>query len=200
MWTACYLDRWNAIVSYVYFNNVQNLLEKNLKQARYNLHWPPNAKNWLLWKDPDAGKDWRREEKGTTDDEMAGWHHRLDGHELESALGVGDGQGGLARCSPWGRKVTWLSNWTELNWTIYKRKSVSGLLITSFWLKSVFCCVINCPTHQTFKKDKHTHTHKINSGHTLSIAHYLTKECPWLLNDSKILQILKLDSYHKGQT
>ena len=54
----------------------------------------------------DAGRDWGQEEKGTTDDEMAGWHHRLDGHELESALGAGDGQGGLACCSPWGHKVT----------------------------------------------------------------------------------------------
>ena len=66
--------------------------------------WPPDAKNWLIWKDPDAGKDWRWEEKGTTEDELAGWHHWLNGHEFEQAPGVGDGQGGLACCSPWGRK------------------------------------------------------------------------------------------------
>ena len=61
-------------------------------------------KNRLIEKDPDAGKDQRQEEKGTTEDEMVGWHHRLDGHEFEQALGVGDGQGGLACCSPWDHK------------------------------------------------------------------------------------------------
>ena len=77
--------------------------------------WPPDAKNWLIGKDPDAGKDWRQEEKGMTEDEMVGWHHQLDGHEFEKALGAGDGQGGLACCSPWGRKE---SNTAErLNWT-----------------------------------------------------------------------------------
>ena len=77
--------------------------------------WPPDLKNWLIWKDPDAGKDWGQEEKGTTEDEMVGWHHRLDEHEFEQALGVGDGQGSLACCSPWGRRE---SNMTEpLNWT-----------------------------------------------------------------------------------
>ena len=61
-------------------------------------------KSWLTGKDPDAGEDWRREERGTTEDEMAGWHHRLYGCEFEWTPGVGDGQGGLACCSPWGRK------------------------------------------------------------------------------------------------
>ena len=61
-------------------------------------------KNCLTGKDPDPGKDWRREEKGTTEDEMVGWHHRLDGHEFTQALGVGDGQRSLARCSSWGHK------------------------------------------------------------------------------------------------
>ena len=77
--------------------------------------WPPNAKNQLLGKDPDAGKDWRQEDKGTTEVKMIGWHHWLDGHEFEQAPGVGDGQGSLACCSPWGRKE---SDTTEqLNWT-----------------------------------------------------------------------------------
>ena len=62
--------------------------------------WPPDAKNWLIGKDPDAGKDWRQEEKGMTEDEMVGWHHQLEGHELEQAPGVGDGQGSLTCCSP----------------------------------------------------------------------------------------------------
>ena len=77
--------------------------------------WPPDVKNWVIWKDPDAGKDWGQEEKGTTEDEMVGWHHCLNGHEFESAPGVGDGQGGLACCSPWSRRVE--RNWvTALNW------------------------------------------------------------------------------------
>ena len=62
--------------------------------------WPPDTKNWLIWKYPDAGKDWRWEEKGTTEDEMVGWHHWLDGHEFEQTLGDGDGQGSLVCFSP----------------------------------------------------------------------------------------------------
>ena len=65
--------------------------------------WPPDAKSWLIRKDPDAGKDWRPE-KGMTEDEMVGWHHQLNGHEFEQALGVGVGQGSLVCCSPWGLK------------------------------------------------------------------------------------------------
>ena len=66
--------------------------------------WPPDVKNWLIGKDPDAGKDWRQEEKGMTEDEMVRWHHWLNEHEFEQAPGVGDGQGRLACCSPWGCK------------------------------------------------------------------------------------------------
>ena len=76
-----------------------------------------NAKNWLTSKDPDAEKDWRQEEKGTTEDEMIGWHHRLDEHEFKQAPGVGDGRESLACCSPWGCKesdMTKYLNWTEL--------------------------------------------------------------------------------------
>ena len=86
-------------------------------EAETPIFWPPDAKNWLIGKDPDAGKHWRQEEKGTTEDKMVGWHHRLDGHESEQALGVGDGQGGLACCSPWGHKeldTTERLNWSEL--------------------------------------------------------------------------------------
>ena len=87
-------------------------------EAETPILWPPDAKNWLIWKDPDAGKDWGQEEKGMTEDEMAGWHHRLDGPESQWTPGVGDGQGGLACCDSWGRKESdtteWL-NWPELN-------------------------------------------------------------------------------------
>ena len=82
--------------------------------------WPPHVKSWLIGKDSDAGRDWGQKEKGTTEDEMAGWHHRLDGCEFEWTPGDGDGQGGLACCDSWGRKESdtteWL-NWTELNWS-----------------------------------------------------------------------------------
>ena len=73
-------------------------------EAKTPILWPLDVKNWLTRKDPDAGKDWRREETGTAEDKMAGWHHQLKGHESEEAPGVGDGQGGLACCSSWGRK------------------------------------------------------------------------------------------------
>ena len=86
-------------------------------EAEVPILWPPDEKNWLICKDPDAGKDWRQEEKGTTEDEMVGWHHQFNGYEFEQALGVGDGQGSLVCCSPWGYKqsdtIEWLS-WTEL--------------------------------------------------------------------------------------
>ena len=80
--------------------------------------WPPHAKSWLIGKDSDAGRDWGQEEKGTTEDEMAGWHHWLDGGGSEWTPGVGDGQGGLAGCDSWGHKesdTTEQLNWTELN-------------------------------------------------------------------------------------
>ena len=70
-------------------------------EAETLILWSPDVKNWFIGKDPDARKDWRQEEKEMTEDEMVGWHHWLDGHEFEQAPGVGDGQGGLACCSPW---------------------------------------------------------------------------------------------------
>ena len=76
--------------------------EKTDAEAEAPILWPPDAKSWLIWKDPVAGKDWRQEEKGTTEDEMVGWPHQLSGHEFEQTPGVGDGPGGLACCSPWG--------------------------------------------------------------------------------------------------
>ena len=79
-------------------------IERTDAEAKTPILWPPDAKNWLLGKDPDAGKDWRRKEKGTTEDEMVGWHHRFTGHESGWTPGVGDGQGGLVCCGPWGCK------------------------------------------------------------------------------------------------
>ena len=96
--------------------------------------WPPDAKNWLTAQDPDAGKDWRWE-KGTTEDEMVGWHHWLNGHGFEWTPGVGDGQGGLVCCSPWGCKeseTTEQLNWTEVN-VHYFKKVLFLLIFFSFW-------------------------------------------------------------------
>ena len=82
--------------------------------------WPPDAKNWLIWKDSDAGKDWRQEEKGMTENKMIGWYHQPDGHEFEQAPGVGDGQESLVCCNPLGRKE--LDTTEQLNWLILWRK------------------------------------------------------------------------------
>ena len=83
--------------------------------------WPPDSESWLIWRDPDAGKDWGQEEKGTTEDEMVWWHHWHNGHGFGWTPGVGDGQGGLVCCSSWGCKeldTTEQLNWTELYLTV----------------------------------------------------------------------------------
>ena len=90
---------------------------RTYSEAETPILWPPDGKSWLIGKDPDAGKDWRREEKGMTEDEMVAWHHRLNGHGFEQTPGIVDGQGGLACCSLWGLKesdMTEQLNWTEL--------------------------------------------------------------------------------------
>ena len=90
---------------------------RNDATAETPIVWPPHVKSWLIGKDSDAGRDWGQEEKGTTEDEMAGWHYWLDGRESQWTPGVGDGQGGLACCDSWGLKeldMTERLNWTEL--------------------------------------------------------------------------------------
>ena len=103
---------------------------RNDAKAEAPILLPPHAKSWLIGKDSDAGRDWGQEEKGMTEDEIAGWHHRLDGHEFGWTPGVGDGQGGLACCDSWGRKesdTTERLNWTELRvvWEIAAEWRVS---------------------------------------------------------------------------
>ena len=88
---------------------------RNDAKAETLVLWPPHAKSWLIGKDSDAGRDWGQTEKGMTEDEMAGWHHRLNGHEFEWTPGVGDGQRGLACCDSWGRKESDMTE--QLNWT-----------------------------------------------------------------------------------
>ena len=112
-------------------------------KAETPILWPPHVKSWLIGKDPNAGKDWRWEEKGTTEGEMVGWHYWLNGHESEWTPGVGDGQGGLACCNSWDPKESDTSerlNWTEYMWAenqqyllqmIYSKRGAQVSLMTS---------------------------------------------------------------------
>ena len=93
-------------------------------EAEAPIIWPPGGKNWLIGKDRDAGKDWRQEEKGTTEDETVGWHHQLNRDEFEQAPGIGDGQGSLACCSPWGLKESDMTE--QLNWTEICNEGANG--------------------------------------------------------------------------
>ena len=127
MWKLDYKQGW-ALKNWCFWTLV---LEKTLEspldckeiqpinpkgnQSGIIIVWPPDAKNWLVGKDPAAGKDWRHEENGTTEDEMVGWHHLLDEHKFEQAPVVGDGQGSLACCSLWGHKESPTTDWPELN-------------------------------------------------------------------------------------
>ena len=108
-------------------------------EAEISILWLPDEKSWLIRKDPDAGKDCRREEKGTTEDEMAGWHHRLDGHGFGWTLGVGNGQGGLACCGSRGHRVG--HDWaTELNWPFPPSNHKSFYICDYFCFASQFIC------------------------------------------------------------
>ena len=120
-------------------------------EAEAPILWPPDAKNWLLGKDPDAWKDWRQDEKGMTEDEMVVWHHWLNEHEFEQAPGVGDGQGSLACCSPWGCKeldMTKRLNWAELTYEEIVSPDVGpgvGITQGSAWASLVVQMTKNLP-------------------------------------------------------
>ena len=111
-------------------------IERTDAEAEAPTLWPPEVKNWLIGKDPDAGKDWVQEEKEMTEDKMVGWHHQLDGHESEQALGGGDGQGSLACCSPWGRK--------ELGTKLNNNKMVLSFCAYIFSCPLDKCLKFNC--------------------------------------------------------
>ena len=110
-------------------------------EAESSILWPPDVKSWLIGKDPDAGRDWGQEEKGMTEDEMAGYHHGLHGCESEWTLGVGDGQGGLAFWDPWGHKeseTTERLNWTELKMLLLSQLQSSwGQILTDGSVHSI---------------------------------------------------------------
>ena len=139
--------------------------------------WPSDAKSCLIWKDPDYEKEWRQEGKGTTEDEMVGWHHRLNGHEFGWTPGVGDGQGSLACCSPWGLKESdmteWL-NWTELNWVEMVKQQNWGHMSGASFLGG--CCI----------------------SWFFSISHLLNLECSrWLLPQVLLLGLGWLEQMGK---
>ena len=98
---------------------------RNDAKAETPVLWPPDEKSWLIGKDSDVGRDWGHEEKGTTEDEMAGWHHWLNGRESEWTLGVGDGQGGLVCCYLWGHKESDMTEW--LNWKNTQERNACAL-------------------------------------------------------------------------
>ena len=110
---------------------------RNDAEAETPVLWPPHWKSWLIGKDSDAGRDWEQEEKGMTEDEMAGWHYWLDVRESEWTPGVGDGQGGLACCDSWGRKESDMTEWTELNSMLWIGMLLMGIGLSSSILKRV---------------------------------------------------------------
>ena len=119
-------------------------------EAEAPILWPPAEKNWLTGKYSDVGKYWRQEEKGTTGDEMVGWHHWLDGHEFEQALGVGEGQGSLACCSPWGHKESDMTEW--MKWTDSALKEVEHI----FRILKCSLCTMNSLQSIEWKGGKRT--------------------------------------------
>ena len=109
-------------------------------EAETSILWPPDAKSSLIWQDPDVGRDWGQEEKGTTEDEMAGWHHWLNRHEFGWTLGLGDGQGGLVCCGSWGCKESDTTEW--LNWTEQKYQNPLSFFLWAFTEWSVSHSVV----------------------------------------------------------
>ena len=124
---------------------------KNDAKAETPVLWPPHAKSWLIGKDSDAGRDWGQEEKGTTEDEMAGWHYWLNGCESQWTLGVGDGQGGLAWCDSWGRKE--LDTTEQLIWSDLNRDEED--LVLAHWV----CSQNNTVTLSTNYKGQPLYAH-----------------------------------------
>ena len=115
-------------------------IERADPEAETPILWAPDAKNWLLGKYPDAGKDWAQEEKRMTENEMVGWHHWINGHEFEQAPGVGVGQGSLACCGKWGRKESDMTE--QLNWTEWINVHYYNNMLTPKgleWWREVLC-------------------------------------------------------------
>ena len=143
-------------------------------EAEAPILWAPDVRSWLIGNDPDAGKDWRQEEKGMTLDEMVGWHHQLNGHEFEQAPGIGDGQGSLTCCSPWGHKesdTTKRLNWTD--WTDGSsqsneaRQRSKSIHIGKEEVKCfLFGMIWSCAQKILRNPHRHTHIHIHTNTHT----------------------------------
>ena len=138
--TIAFFINYNPCITW--WNLLNSLdVSRNSNYWKFDFDCSNIAKSWLIGKDSDAGRDWGQEEKGTTEDEMAGWHHWLNGHESEWTPGVGDGQGGLVCCDSWGHKD---SDMTErLNWTEYCYDLTEIFMIPLKWSKMYFKLVIN---------------------------------------------------------
>ena len=165
--------------SWVFFGRIDAKAETQL--------WPPHMKSWLIGKDPDAGRDWVQEEKGTTEDEMAGWHHWLYGHEFGWTLGVGDWQGGLTCCNSWGRKE--LDTTERLNWTegLYIDKMGSPRLglshFKNYWPAKEVCkedwrIAIKFKTNKTKQKKKKARENVVSRKER---KNFKKKTWPWIL-------------------
>ena len=145
-WTVVGEDSWESLglqgdpTSWIFFGRTD-------VEAETPILWPPDVKSWLIWKDPDAGNDWGKEEKGTTEDEMAGWHHRLDGHGFGWTLGVGNGQGGLVCCGSCGCEELDMTEWLNLiennktNHLILYRNRLLFILLKEFFATLKFIVV-----------------------------------------------------------
>ena len=139
-WTVKKTERWrmDALESPLDCKEIQPVYPRGVfigrtdAEAETPIFWPPDVKSWLIGKDPDAGKDWGQEEKGTTEDEMVGWHHRHNGHGFGWTPGIGDGQGGLMCCGSWGGRVG--HDWAPgLNWTEPRKMRVHAILGQNTW-------------------------------------------------------------------
>ena len=137
------------------------LIGKTDVEAETPILWPPHVKSWLIGKDPDAGRDWGQEEKGTTEDEMAGWHYGLYAHEFGWTLGAGDGQGGLsAAIHGVTNSRTWLSDWTELMWNL-NWWTLGYTCLFQFWFSPSVCPAVGLLGHKAvlfpvfFKESPH---------------------------------------------
>ena len=128
-------------------NQSWTFIERTDAEVEAPVLWPPDVKGQLIEKDPDAGKDWGQEEKGMTEDEMVGWHHRLNGHESEETLGDSEGQGTLARCSPWGckeldtiEKELYLRDTPKVRWSQGRTKSYLAHVAPTWKLRTWLSC------------------------------------------------------------
>ena len=138
-------------------------------EAETPILWPPDVKSWLIGKDPDAGRDWKQEEKGMTEDEMAGWHHRLDGHGFGWTQQVGDGQGGLVCCDSWGRKESDTTEWlngTELNGLSLISHTARDRMILLLFVNMLGCVSFEISHDWTFSFTEVLFCyHNSNTGH-----------------------------------